>query len=75
MKSDKAPDISLLTTDMLKNLPNNALEFIMEPIQEFWTQVMDFSSWHVWVYCTKAKETSKTLIITEVFAEKNHVQK
>ncbi len=75
MKSDKAPDISLLTTDMLKNLPNNALEFIMEPIQEFWTQVMDFSSWHVWVYCIKVKETSETLIITEVFAKKNHVQK
>jgi hypothetical protein len=47
MKSDKAPGISQLTTDMLKNLPNDAIEFIIETIQEFWSQNTDFQAWHV----------------------------
>jgi hypothetical protein len=32
---------------MLKNLPEDALNFITETIQEFWQQNTDFSSWHV----------------------------
>jgi hypothetical protein len=47
MKSDKAPGTSQLTTDMLKNLPEDALNFITETIQEFLQQNTDFSSWHV----------------------------
>jgi hypothetical protein len=38
MKSDKAPGTSQLTTDMLKNLPEDALNFVTETIQEFWQQ-------------------------------------
>ncbi len=47
MKSDKAPGISQLTTDMLKNLLNDALDFIIETIQEFWNQDTNFTAWHV----------------------------
>ena len=47
MKSDKAPGTSQLTTDMLKNLPENALNFIVEAIQEFWQHDTDFASWHI----------------------------
>ncbi len=46
-KSDKALGISQLTTDMLKNLTNDALEFVIEMIQEFWNQETDFTAWHV----------------------------
>ena len=47
MKSDKAPGASELTTDMLKNLPNDALDFVIEAVQEFWQQEMDFKTCHV----------------------------
>lgn len=47
MKSDKVPGVSQLTTDMLKKLPNNALEFLVETIHEFWNQETDFTVWHV----------------------------
>jgi hypothetical protein len=47
MKCDKAPGASQLTTDMLKNLPNYALNFIVEAIQEFWHYETDFKAWHV----------------------------
>jgi len=47
MKSDKAPGTSQLTTNMLKNLPKDALTFVTETIQEFWQQDTDFSSWHI----------------------------
>jgi hypothetical protein len=46
MKSDKAPGASQLTTDMLKNLPKDALEFVVETVQEFWHQDTDFTAWH-----------------------------
>jgi hypothetical protein len=32
---------------MLKNLPNEALDFVVEMIQEFWQQKIDFKAWHV----------------------------
>jgi hypothetical protein len=35
MKSDKARGISLLTADMLKNLPSDALDFVVEAVQGF----------------------------------------
>jgi hypothetical protein len=47
MQSDKAPGASQLTTDMLKNLPEDALNLIVEIIQEFWQNNTDFQSWHV----------------------------
>jgi hypothetical protein len=47
MKCNKAPGTSQLTTDMLKNLPNEALDFIVETIQDFWQQETDFKAWHV----------------------------
>jgi hypothetical protein len=47
MKCDKASGASQLTTNMLKNLPNDALDFIVEAIQEFWQHETDFKAWHV----------------------------
>jgi hypothetical protein len=47
MKSDKVHGTSQLTTDMLKNLPNEALKFIVEAVQEFWQQETDFAAWHI----------------------------
>ena len=36
MKYDKAPGQSGLTTDMVKNLPMEALNFLTQKIQDFW---------------------------------------
>jgi hypothetical protein len=36
MKSDKVPGTSQLTTDRLKNIPSDALDFVVETVQEFW---------------------------------------
>jgi hypothetical protein len=47
MKCDKALGAPQLTTDMLKNLPNDALNFIVEAIQEFWHHETEFKAWHV----------------------------
>ena len=47
MKSNKAPGMSHITMDMLKNLPEDALNFIVETIQEVWEHDTDFTSWHM----------------------------
>jgi hypothetical protein len=47
MKSDKGPGALQLSTDMLINLLNDALEFIVEAVQEFWQQETDFTAWHI----------------------------
>jgi hypothetical protein len=47
MKSNKVPGMSQPTTDVLKNLPSNALDFVIEAIQEFWHHETDFKAWHV----------------------------
>ena len=45
MKRDKAPGTSQLTTDMLKYLPNDKLDFVVDAVQEFWQQVTDLTTW------------------------------
>ncbi len=47
MKCNKAPGAFQVATDMLKNLPNDALDFIIKTIQEFWQHETDFKAWHV----------------------------
>jgi hypothetical protein len=47
MKCNKAPGAFQIATDMLKNLPNDALDFIIKTIQEFWQHETDFKAWHV----------------------------
>ncbi len=53
MKSDKAPCKSQLTTDMLKSLPEVALSFIIETIQEFWQQPNS-------TYCKRVKQPTRS---------------
>jgi len=53
MAYDKAPGQSKLTTDMLKNLPPQALNFYIDIIQEFWNNKdFDLSSWHTTILNT-----------------------
>jgi hypothetical protein len=47
MAYDKAPGQSGVTTDMIKNLPEQALNLYIEFIQNFWQdEDVDFLSWH-----------------------------
>jgi hypothetical protein len=47
MMNDKAPGDLGMTTDMMKNLPPEALLFYTDLIQEFWnSKETDFESWH-----------------------------
>jgi hypothetical protein len=47
MASEKAPGTSGTTTDMLKNLPEDAKRLLAELIQQYWTQPnCDFETWH-----------------------------
>jgi hypothetical protein len=47
MANDKAPSQTGLTTDMIKNLPSQAMDFYVELIQEFLKdKEVDFESWH-----------------------------
>ena len=47
MSYDKAPGQSGVTTDMIKNLPDEAFEYYVKLIQDFWTNPStDFSAWH-----------------------------
>jgi hypothetical protein len=46
MKSNKMPGALQLTTNMLKNLLNDALDFLVDTVQEFWQQETDFTTWH-----------------------------
>jgi hypothetical protein len=48
MKNNKAPGGTGLSTDMLKNLLTDALDFLCKSIQDFWTNHNnDFDTWHV----------------------------
>jgi len=47
MKNNKAPGIMGVTTDMLKNLPDEALKFLTDITQNYWDNPnTDFPSWH-----------------------------
>ena len=47
MKNNKAPGITGVTTDMLKNLPDEALKFLTDITQNYWDNPnTDFPSWH-----------------------------
>jgi len=47
MANEKAPGQSKLTTDMIKNLPQEATNLYFEIIQEFWTNnEVDLKAWH-----------------------------
>ena len=53
MKYDKAPGLSGLTTDMIKSLPNEAIQLYTEIINEFWNnEQVDFEAWHITVLNT-----------------------
>jgi hypothetical protein len=53
MANDKARGQSGLTTDMIKNLPEQALNLYAEVIQNFWQDVnTDFTSWHTTILRT-----------------------
>lgn len=48
MKNNKAPSGTGLSMDMLKNLTNDALDFLIKSIQEFWTNHnKDFDTWYI----------------------------
>ena len=68
MKYNKAPGQSGLTTHMVKNLPAEALNFLVQRIQDFWENLdVDYDTWHVTILSTiyKGKGDPKTLIIIE----------
>ena len=47
MKNNKAPRITGVTTDMIKNLPQEGTELLVSLIQEFWSNPeVDFDHWH-----------------------------
>ena len=47
MKNDKAPGITGVTTNMLKNLPKEGFKFLTDIIQTNWDYPnIDFPSWH-----------------------------
>ena len=53
MSYDKAPGQSGLTTDMIKNLPPEALNFLIQRIQDFWRDPnVDYEAWHTTILST-----------------------
>mmetsp|Transcript_1492 Transcript_1492/g.2308 ORF Transcript_1492/g.2308 Transcript_1492/m.2308 type:complete len:395 (+) Transcript_1492:893-2077(+) len=53
MSYDKAPGQSGLTTDMIKNLPPEALNFLIQRIQDFWEKPdVDYDAWHTTILST-----------------------
>ena len=53
MSYDKAPGQSGLTTDMIKNLPPEALDFLIKRIQDFWQHPeVDYDAWHTTILST-----------------------
>jgi hypothetical protein len=58
-------------------LPNDAIEFIIETIQEFWSQNTDFQAWHVTKLniLYKGKGDPQDLNNTEESVSKNPVRK
>mmetsp|Transcript_1493 Transcript_1493/g.2313 ORF Transcript_1493/g.2313 Transcript_1493/m.2313 type:complete len:881 (+) Transcript_1493:452-3094(+) len=53
MKYDKAPGQSGLTTDMVKSLPTEALNFLTQRIQDFWENPdVDYDTWHTTILST-----------------------
>lgn len=56
MQYDKAPSFSGLTTDMIKSLPQEALQLYTDLIKKFWTdEQVDFESWHTTILNTVYK--------------------
>ena len=56
MAYEKAPGQSGVTTDMLKILPPEAVNFYIECIQEFWKDPnVDYKSWHTVILSTVYK--------------------
>mmetsp|Transcript_17839 Transcript_17839/g.25395 ORF Transcript_17839/g.25395 Transcript_17839/m.25395 type:complete len:496 (+) Transcript_17839:690-2177(+) len=46
--SEKSPGETTVTTDMLKNLPPEAFDFLTKIIQQYWTNPeCDFKTWHI----------------------------
>ena len=61
MKNNKAPGITGVTTDMLKNLPDKALKFLTDIIQNYWDNPnTDFPSWHTTKLTTLFKGKGST---------------
>jgi len=47
MKNNKAPSLTGLTMDMIKNLPPEELDLLSDLIKDFWlNENTDFESWH-----------------------------
>ena len=47
MKNNKAPRIIGVTTDMIKNLPQEGTELLVSLIQEFWSNPeIELDHWH-----------------------------
>jgi len=47
MKNNKAPGLTGLTTDMIKNLPPKGFDLLSDLIKDFWlNKNTDFESWH-----------------------------
>ena len=47
MKNNKAPGLSGVTTDMLKNLPEEGIALLTAHIQEFWeNEECNYGTWH-----------------------------
>jgi hypothetical protein len=63
-KNNKAPGFSGITTDMLKNLPNEGIELLTYLIECYLNHGINKTSPHY----TKAKETQKTQITGEGYA-------
>jgi len=48
MKNNKAPGDTGVTTDIIKNLPEEGYDLLTKVIQDFWTNPgCNFNSWHV----------------------------
>lgn len=56
MSYNKAPGQSGLTTDMIKDLPPKALDFLIKRIQDFWQNPdVDYDAWHTYILSTICK--------------------
>ena len=57
MKNNKAPCLTGLTMDMIKALPEEAVNFLTEAIHEYWmSSECDFETWHIQKLVTLYKE-------------------
>ena len=71
MKNNKAPGLSGVMTDMLKNLPEEGIALLTAHIQEFWENeecnYVIFGTKQNWLSSTKAKVIIMTQITGEEF--------